>query len=95
MVIAFTRAALAKLYRVTLKSCADILTSDRTPQKVTIEPIVPYTNVDIFREKGGNNFFSKNWEATEFYAKEATITKFLLLKLRHYQPPQKFLNRPK
>jgi hypothetical protein len=25
---------------------------DRTPQKVTIEPMMPYTNVDIFREKG-------------------------------------------
>jgi hypothetical protein len=36
---------------VTLKGCADILTCDRTPQKVTIEPMMPYTNVDIFREK--------------------------------------------
>jgi hypothetical protein len=29
------------------EGCADILTNDRTPQKVTIEPIMPYTNVDI------------------------------------------------
>jgi hypothetical protein len=28
--------------------CADILTGGRTPQKVTIEPIMPYTDVDIF-----------------------------------------------
>jgi hypothetical protein len=31
--------------------CADILTNDRTPQQVTIEPRMPYSNVDIFREK--------------------------------------------
>jgi hypothetical protein len=30
------------------ESCADILTSGRTSQKVTIEPIMPYTNVDSF-----------------------------------------------
>jgi hypothetical protein len=34
------------------EGCADILTSDRTPQKVTIESVMPYANVDIFREKG-------------------------------------------
>jgi hypothetical protein len=34
------------------EGCADILTHDRTPRKVTIEPMMPYTNVDIFREKG-------------------------------------------
>jgi hypothetical protein len=34
------------------EGCADILTCDRTPQKVMIEPMIPYTNVDIFREKG-------------------------------------------
>jgi hypothetical protein len=39
--------------------CADILPRDRTPQKVTIEPIVPYANVDIFLEKGAKSF-SKN-----------------------------------
>jgi hypothetical protein len=41
------------------KSCADILTCDRTLQKVTIGPIMPYRNVDIFREKGVKSF-SKN-----------------------------------
>jgi hypothetical protein len=34
------------------RSCADILTCDRTSQNVTIELIVPFTNVDTFREKG-------------------------------------------
>jgi hypothetical protein len=29
------------------EGCADILTCDKTPQKVTIEPIMPYTDVDI------------------------------------------------
>jgi hypothetical protein len=29
------------------EGCADILTCDTTPQKVTIEPMIPYTNVDI------------------------------------------------
>jgi hypothetical protein len=33
------------------EGCADILTCDRTPQKVTIERIVSYANVDILREK--------------------------------------------
>jgi hypothetical protein len=32
---------------------------DRTPQKVTIEPMMPYTNVDIFREKGDESFSKK------------------------------------
>jgi hypothetical protein len=41
------------------ESCADILTSGRTPQYVTIEPIMPYTNVDIFREKGAKSFSKK------------------------------------
>jgi hypothetical protein len=35
------------------ESCPDILTCDGTPQKVTIEPIIPCTDVDIFQEKGG------------------------------------------
>jgi hypothetical protein len=48
---------------------ADILTCDRTPQKVTIEPMMPYTNVDIFREKGGSKFSKKSLGATEFYRK--------------------------
>jgi hypothetical protein len=41
------------------ESCVDILTCDRTPQKVTIELIMPYTNVDIFREKGAKVFQKK------------------------------------
>jgi hypothetical protein len=33
------------------ESCADILTIGRTPESVKIDPIKPYRNVDIFREK--------------------------------------------
>jgi hypothetical protein len=33
------------------ETCADILICDRTPPKVTIEPTIPYTNVNVFREK--------------------------------------------
>jgi hypothetical protein len=47
---------------VTLNVVQDILICDRTPQKVTIEAIMPYTNVDIFREKGATSF-SKSLEA--------------------------------
>jgi hypothetical protein len=35
---------------------ADISTCDRTPQKVTIEPIIPYTNVEIYQKKGPKVF---------------------------------------
>jgi hypothetical protein len=42
------------------EGCADILTCDKTPQKVTIKTIMPYTNVDSFREKGAKSF-SKNF----------------------------------
>jgi hypothetical protein len=41
------------------EGCADILTCDRTPQKVTIEARVPYTNVEIFREKEAKTFSKK------------------------------------
>jgi hypothetical protein len=58
-VIAFSGAAFATTIQGDFEDCANILTNDRTPQKVTIEPIVPYTNVDIFREKEGNIFFFK------------------------------------
>jgi hypothetical protein len=34
------------------EGCTDILTCERTPQKAMIEPIMPYANIDIFREKG-------------------------------------------
>jgi hypothetical protein len=56
-VIAFSGAAFATTIQGDFEDCANILTNDRTPQKVTIEPIVPYTNVDIFREKETNIFF--------------------------------------
>jgi hypothetical protein len=48
------------------EGCADILTNDRTPRKVTIEPMMPYTNVDIFREKGVQSFSKKVWEPLNF-----------------------------
>jgi hypothetical protein len=44
------------------EGCADILTCDRTPQKVTIEPRMPYTNVEIFREKEPK-LFQKKFES--------------------------------
>jgi hypothetical protein len=50
------------MYATDFEGCADILTCDRTPQKVTIGPIIPYTNVDIFREKGAKGFSKKVWE---------------------------------
>jgi hypothetical protein len=43
------------------EGCADILTCDRTPQKVTIDPLMHHTNVDIFREKGAKRFSKKVW----------------------------------
>jgi hypothetical protein len=51
------------------EGCADILTCDRIPQKVTIEPIMPNTNVDIFREKGAKSFSKKVWEQLNFMKK--------------------------
>jgi hypothetical protein len=51
------------------EGCADILTSDRTPQKETIESMMPYTNVDIFREKGTESFSKKSLGSSEFYGK--------------------------
>jgi hypothetical protein len=52
-----------------LEGCADILTCGRTPQKVTIEPLMPYTNLDIFREKGAQIKKKKNWEPLNFMEK--------------------------
>jgi hypothetical protein len=49
--------------------CADFLTCDKTPQKVTIEPMMPYTNVDIFREKWAQSFSKKVWEPLNFIEK--------------------------
>jgi hypothetical protein len=40
----------------------------RTPQKVTIEPIKPYTN-DVFREKVAKSFSKKVWEPQNFMKK--------------------------
>jgi hypothetical protein len=45
------------------ESCVDILTSGRTPKLVTIEPILLYTNVDSFREKGDKSSPKKVWES--------------------------------
>jgi hypothetical protein len=51
------------------ESCADILTSGRTPQYVTIEPRMPYKNVDIFREKRAKMFSKKVWGSFNFMKK--------------------------
>jgi hypothetical protein len=51
------------------ESCGDTLTSGRTPQEVTMEPIMPYTNVDIFRKKGTKSFLKKVWEPLNFMKK--------------------------
>jgi hypothetical protein len=50
---------MAPIVQGDFEGCVDILTWDRTPQKVTIEPIMPYTNVYIFREKGSTSFSKK------------------------------------
>jgi hypothetical protein len=41
------------------ESCEDILTSGRTSKSVTMEPVMPYTNV--FREKGDRSLSKKFW----------------------------------
>jgi hypothetical protein len=51
------------------EGCADICPCERIPQKVTIEPIMPYTNIDIFREKGVQIFSKKVWEPLNFMKK--------------------------
>jgi hypothetical protein len=51
------------------ESCSDILTCDRTPPKVTFNPIMPYTNVDIFRKNRATIFSKKVWEPLNFYEK--------------------------
>jgi hypothetical protein len=45
------------------ESCADILTSGRAPQLLSIEPIMPYTNVHIFQEKVAKSFSKKKFES--------------------------------
>jgi hypothetical protein len=46
------------------ENCADILSSDRTPQKVTIDPLMPFTNVDISQ---GKRIKSKKKTIVEFF----------------------------
>jgi hypothetical protein len=60
---------LKKVIQGDLENCVDILTSGRTPQYVTIEPIMPYTNADIFREKRDKSFSKKVWESLNFMKK--------------------------
>jgi hypothetical protein len=36
---------------------------------VTIEPMMPYTNVDIFREKRAQSFSKKVWKPPNFMEK--------------------------
>jgi hypothetical protein len=43
-----------------------LLTCHRTPQKIMIEQIMHYTNVDIFRKKGAESFSKKVWESLNF-----------------------------
>jgi hypothetical protein len=54
----------AHLVESDFEGSADILSRDRAPQNVIIKPIMPYTNVNIFREKG-----AKSLGTTEFYEK--------------------------
>jgi hypothetical protein len=51
------------------EGCTDILTCDKIPQKVTIELVMPHTNVNIFREKRVKSFSSKVWEPLNFMKK--------------------------
>jgi hypothetical protein len=69
------------------EGCADILTCDRPQQNVTIEPMMPYTNVDIFQKKGTKSFSKKSLAATKFYGKINHSRLFLLSfnsKLSHF-----------
>jgi hypothetical protein len=50
------------------EGCADILTCDRTPQKVTIEPMM-LIQMLIFFEKMGFKIFEKSLGATECFGK--------------------------
>jgi hypothetical protein len=36
------------------------------------EPIMPYTNVDVFREKGAKNVYIKVWEPLNFILKNGS-----------------------
>jgi hypothetical protein len=64
------------------ESCADILTSGRTPQYVTIEPIMSYKKVDIFPEKEAKSFSKKVRESLKFMkksVKKKIIVEFFVL----------------
>jgi hypothetical protein len=52
-----------------VEGCADILTCNRTPQKITIKTIMSYTNADIFREKRAKSFSKKVWKPLNFMKK--------------------------
>jgi hypothetical protein len=43
------------------EGCADILTCDRTPQKVTIEPTMSYSNDDKYFSRKRAKFFQKKF----------------------------------
>jgi hypothetical protein len=59
----------AHLVESDFEGSADILSRDRAPQNVIIEPIMPYTNVNIFREKGAKSLSKKVWEPLNFMKK--------------------------
>jgi hypothetical protein len=79
---------LKKVIQGDLENCVDILTSGKTPQYVTIEPIMPYTDVYIFREKGAKSFSKKVWEPLNFLKKwvKKIIHLFVVIysKLSHF-----------
>jgi hypothetical protein len=52
------------------------------PQKAPIEPIMPCTNVDIFREKGAKSFSKKVWEPLNLmkkWVKKIMLTFFIVI----------------
>jgi hypothetical protein len=68
-----------------VEGCADILTCNRTSQKVTIKTIMSYTNADIFREKKAKSFSKKVWKPLNFMKNHSRL--FLLSfnsKLSHF-----------
>jgi hypothetical protein len=46
------------------------------PQKAPIGPIMPCTNVDIFREKGAKSFSKKVWEPLNLMGKKNHVDFF-------------------
>jgi hypothetical protein len=51
------------------EGCADILSCDRTPHRVTIGQMMPYTHVNNFREKGAQSVSKKVWKPLNFMEK--------------------------